>query len=72
MKKYLYRLPMDYDLPNIMLTAYFVNYKEKVAFPAITFENRQGGVNSVNIPKIVKTGRKALHDFWILRKSMME
>ncbi len=43
MKKYLYRLPMNYELPNIMLTAYFVNYKERVAVHAITFENRRGG-----------------------------
>ena len=31
-KKYLYRMPIDYNLPNIMLTAYFAYYKEKIDF----------------------------------------
>ncbi len=62
-KKYLYKLPEDYNLPNIMMTTYFVYYKENVVFENITFKPRQGGINSVNIPKIVKIGWKALSDF---------
>ena len=30
--KYICRLPKNYNLPNIMLTTYFVYYKEKVTF----------------------------------------
>ena len=29
----------------------------------ITFRPRQGGVNSINIPKIIKIGEKAVVDF---------
>ena len=68
--KYLYKLPMEYGLPNIMLTTYFVFYKEKVKFVTISFKPRQGGVNSLNIPRIIKIGWKALHDFRILRKEL--
>mgnify|MGYP003605201021 CR=1 FL=1 len=69
-RKYLSRFTADYNLPNIMLTAYFVYYKEKAAFRSITFQPRQGGVNSINIPKIVKIGWKALKDFSDFRKGM--
>lgn len=68
--KYLYKLPEDYNLPNIMMTTYFAHYKEKLAFKEVTFKPRQGGVNSINIPKIVKIGWKALGDFRILKKGM--
>lgn len=68
--KYLTRLPDEYDLPNVMLTAYFAYFKENIRFVDISFKPRQGGVNSLNIPKIVKIGWKALHDFYLLRKDM--
>lgn len=44
-KKYLYRLPMDYNLPNIMMTTYFKKYHEKLLFRVVSFKPRQGGVN---------------------------
>lgn len=69
--KYLKKLPMDYELPNVMLTTYFVYYKENIKFVDITFRPRQGGVNSVNILKIIKVGWKALHDFYRLKKDMV-
>lgn len=69
-KKYLYKLPKDYNLPNIMMTTYFMHYKESVAFKTITFKPRQGGVNSINIPKIINIGIKALHDFMLLKKGL--
>lgn len=71
-KKYIGKLPYDYNLPNIMLTAYFVHNKEKVTFKEISFKPRQGGVNSINIPKIVKIGYKALSDFRHFKKDMFK
>lgn len=68
--KYIDRLPDDYNLPNIMLTTYFAHYKEQLAFKKISFKPRQGGKNSINIPKIVKIGWKALGDFRSLKKGM--
>ena len=69
-KKYLHKLPSDYNLPNIMITTYYAYYKEKMIFKKISFKSRQGGVNSINIPKIVKIGWKALGDFRELKKEM--
>lgn len=71
-KKYLYRLAPDYNLPNIMMTTYFSHYGEKMTFKEISFKPRQGGVNSINIPRIVKIGWKALGDFKKLKKGMKD
>lgn len=70
LEKYLYKLPSDYNLPNIMITTYFVYYKEKTNFKTITFKPRQAGVNSINIPRIIKIGWKALKDFKKFKKGM--
>ncbi|EOS20474.1 hypothetical protein C804_06319 [Lachnospiraceae bacterium A4] len=69
-KKYLCNLPLDYNLPNIMMTTYFVYYKEKVDFLTISFKSRKAGTNSVNVRKIIKIGWQALWDFHKLRKNM--
>ncbi len=68
--KYIGRLDKDYNLPNIMMTTYFAYYKEDMIFKEVTFRPRQGGTNSINIPKIVKIGWKALKDFHNLKKAM--
>ncbi len=69
-KKYLYKMDPDYNLPNIMMTTYFVYNKERCIFKEITFKPRQKGNNSINIPKIIKIGWKALGDFRKLKKEM--
>ena len=69
-KKYLYKLPKDYNLPNIMITTYFSYYKEKLTFKNISFKPRQKGVNSINIPKIIRIGCKALNDFRVFKRAM--
>ena len=69
-KKYLNKMPEGYNLPNIMLTTYFAHYRENMIFKTISFKPRQGGVNSVNIPKIVKIGWRAIGDFRKLKKEM--
>ncbi len=71
-KKYLYKMESDYNLPNIMMTTYFARYGEKMTFKEISFRPRQGGVNSINIPKIVRIGWKALGDFKKLKKGMKD
>ena len=68
--KYLPRLDKDYNLPNIMITTYFAFYGEKHTFREISFKPRQAGVNSVNIPRIIKIGLKALGDFRKLKNGM--
>lgn len=69
-KKYLYKMPSDYNLPNIMMTTYFVYYGEKVMFEPITFRPRQGGENSIDMWKIIKIGYNALGDFKKLKKDL--
>lgn len=71
LKKYLSKMPVDYNLPNIMITTYYAFYKEKCDFREISFKPRNSGKNSVNIPRIIKIGWKALGDFYRLRKDMM-
>lgn len=69
-KKYLYRMPSDYNLPNIMITTFFAYYNESIDFKEISFKPRQAGVNSVNILRIFKIGWKALGNFRIFKKDM--
>jgi glycosyltransferase involved in cell wall biosynthesis len=69
-KKYIEKLPEDFNIPNIMFTTYFVYNNEKVRFIPITFKPRQGGTNSINIKKIVKIGWNAIGDFRKLKKEM--
>ncbi len=69
--KYIGELPEDFNIPNIMLTAYFIYYHEKVKFIPITFKPRKAGKNSVNLMKIVRIGWRGVGDFWKFRKKMM-
>lgn len=69
-KKYLYRMPAEYSLPNIMMTTFFAFYRENISFKEISFMPRQAGTNSINIQRIIKIGWKALHDFWRFKREM--
>lgn len=68
--KYLYRMKKDFNLPNIMMTTFFSYYNETLTFVPITFKPRQGGINSLNIPRIIKIGWKALKDFQRFKTEM--
>ena len=70
LKKYLDKMPENYNLPNIMLTTYIVFYKERYSFQNITFKSRQGGVNSINMRKIFRIGINALKDFRKFKRDM--
>ncbi len=69
-KKYINKFPKDYNLPNIMLTTYFVYNQESVMFLPITFRNRQAGKNSIDIKKIFQIGQRAVSDFIRFRKEI--
>lgn len=70
LKEYLPDVPKDFNLSNVMLTVLFLYNDEKVKFIPITFRPRQGGVNSINIPKITKIGIQAVKDFRTIKKNM--
>lgn len=68
--KYIDRMPIDYNLPNIMLTTFYAFYKENIVFKEISFKPRKAGKNSINIRRIVVIGWKALDDFKRFKKGM--
>lgn len=68
--KYMDRFDEDYNLPNVMLTTFFSFYKESMVYRTITFKPRQGGKNSLNIPRIIKIGIAALYDFAAFKRGM--
>lgn len=70
LERYLKKLPEDYNIPNIMLTTYFVRYGEKTEFIEISFKARRRGENSIQVWKITKIGWKALKDFAAFRRDM--
>lgn len=69
-KKYINKMPEDFNLPNVMFTTFFVYFKENVKFKYITFKPRQCGKNSINIKKIIKIGCKAIGDFRLIKKNI--
>lgn len=56
-------IPQDYFLCNVAITAIAQKWNYSMKFYEITFRPRQGGVNSINLKRIVKIGWKALNDF---------
>lgn len=69
-KKYIRKMPRDYNLSNAMLTILFVYCNENVGFKNITFLSRRCGANSINIKNIVKIGIRAIFDFISIRSRM--
>ena len=67
-EKYINKMPKDFNLPNVMLATYFAYFHENIRFVDISFKPRQGGVNSINIKKIIRIGCKAVSDFRKLRR----
>ena len=70
LKKYISRMPEDFNLPNVILTTYFVYFSENIIFQDITFRPRQGGKNSINFKRIFMIGVKAVSDFRELRRGL--
>ena len=56
-------IPKDFNLSNVILSVIYMKKGQKVKYIPITFRPRQGGVNSINLKKIFKIGKKALKDF---------
>ena len=62
-RKYIDRLPADYNIPNIMLTTFFAYNKERLLFIPISFKPRQKGNTSIDPIKIIKIGWGAVGSF---------
>lgn len=65
-------IPKDYNLSNVIVSVIYAKKKLKVKYLPITFRPRQGGVNSINLKKIIKIGKVAYKDFIQLNRYISE
>lgn len=63
-------IPKNYNLSNVLLSVIYAKKKLGVKYIPITFRPRQGGVNSINMKKIIKIGKQAIKDFIAINKYM--
>ena len=56
-------IPKGFHLSNVVLSVLYLRKHQRVKYLPITFRPRQGGVNSIDLPKIFKIGCRALRDF---------
>lgn len=68
--KHLQNVPKDFNLPNVLLSVLFHYNGEKICYIPITFRPRQGGINSINIKRIIGIGWRAIKDFYFIHKNM--
>ncbi len=61
-------VPKDFFLTNVLLTVIYTKRRRSIKYVPITFRPRQGGVNSINMKRIIEIGRSALRDFRILNR----
>lgn len=64
------KIPENFFLANVAISAISLKQKEKCKWYPITFKPRQGGVNSINFKRIVKIGWRAIFEFKDLYKSL--
>lgn len=70
LKEKIKKIPKDYNLSNVLLSVLYKKDKSmRIRFAKITFRPRQGGVNSINMKRIIGIGKKAYSDFGELRKN---
>jgi glycosyltransferase involved in cell wall biosynthesis len=70
LRKSLEKIPPGFFLANIALTVSLVTFKENIVFIPITFKPRQGGVNSINLKRIIGIGLRAVNDFIQIKRSL--
>lgn len=70
LEKVLKKIPENFDLTNVLMTVIYEKNKMGVQYYPITFRPRQGGKNSINMRKIIKTGQKAWTEFCKIRKTI--
>lgn len=70
LKENLKYVPENFNLSNVILSVIYAKRKQPVLYLPITFRPRQGGVNSINLKKIFKIGKRAWSDFRQINKSL--
>lgn len=72
LKENLKLVPEKFNLSNVIISVIYAKKKYNVKYIPITFRQRQGGVNSINLKKICKIGRQAIKDFKEINKTLKE
>ncbi len=67
LRQALRKVPKNFFLSNVLITVIYTKEHLGVHYYPITFMQRQGGQNSINIRKIISIGMRALRQFWRLR-----
>lgn len=70
LKPILRSIPEDFFLANVIISLLVVKRKEKHLWLPITFKDRQGGVNSIDLKKIFKIGIKSISDFKLVKSKI--
>ena len=70
LREVLKRVPEGFNLSNVLISVLYCKGPYRVKYLPITFRPRQGGVNSINIKKIVRIGWQALKDFRKIEKAL--
>ena len=68
--QYIDLIPKDFNLSNVILSVIYTKKNLRIKYLPITFRPRQGGVNSINLPKIFGIGKQALKDFRAINRSL--
>ena len=63
LKKQIELIPENFNLSNVILSVLYAKKKLSVKYIPVTFRPRQGGVNSINMKKIIQIGKQAWKDF---------
>lgn len=63
LKEQITLIPEKHNLSNVMISVLYAKKKLAVKYLPVTFRPRQGGVNSINMKKIIRIGRQAWKDF---------
>lgn len=70
LKQYISLIPQDFNLSNVLISVIYAKKNCKVKYIPITFRPRQGGVNSINMKRIIKIGKQAFSDFRQINKTI--
>lgn len=63
LKEQIKLIPEDFNLSNVLISVIYAKKKLAVKYVPVTFRPRQGGINSINMKKIIRIGKKAFKDF---------
>lgn len=65
-------IPSKFNLSNVILSVIYERKRSKIKYIPITFRQRQGGINSINLLNISKIGLQALKDFRQINRSLKQ